>query len=101
MTLLALGFVHWVDACPNTVGTSVYTPAGYISTMGEFVERVAQELRGRLGWDCAVEMGVQTDFSQPMVLVNDTPLLPLFTTWDEKVFWDDLAIHQQNLQVQH
>jgi hypothetical protein len=46
-------------------------------------------------------MGVQTDFSQPMVLVNETPLFPLFQTWDEQLFWDDLALHQQNLNVEH
>ena len=98
VTLMALGFVYWVENCPSTVGTSSYAPAGYISTMGEFVERVAGELRRRLGLDCAVEMGAQTDFSQPMVLVNDTPIQHQFPEWDESGFWDQLASHQAYLQ---
>ena len=98
VTLMALGFVHWVEQCPDTVGTSSYAPAGYISTMGEFVERVASELRIRLGLECAVEMGTQTDFSQPMVLVNDTLLQHQFPEWDEADFWAELAEHQAYLQ---
>ena len=97
VSLLALGFVHWVEQCPSIVGTSSFAPSGYISTMGEFVERVARELRPRLGLECAVEMGTQTDFSQPMVLVNDTPIRSMFPTWDEHCFWDQMAAHQQNL----
>jgi UDP-glucose 4-epimerase len=95
VSLLALGFVHWVETCPSTVGKSSFLPSGYISTMGEFVERVARELRTRLGLECAVEMGVQTDFSQPMVLVNDTPILPMFPTWNEQHFWDQTAVYYQ------
>lgn len=95
--LMAHGFVHWVEQCPSTVGTSSYAPAGYISTMGEFVERVAAELRPRLNLACAVEMGTQTDFSQPMVLVNDNPLQHQFPSWNESQFWDALGQHQQHL----
>ena len=95
--LLAHGFVYWVEECPNTVGTSAFTPSGYISSMGEFVDKVAAEMRPRLGLACAVEMGSQTDFSQPMVLVNDTPLQHMFSEWNETEFWDLLAEHQLNL----
>ena len=95
---MALGFVQWVEDCPTTVGTSSYAPAGYISTMGEFVERVATELRSRLNLACAVEMGTQTDFSQPMVLVNDTPIQHQFPEWNESDFWTELAEHQSYLQ---
>jgi nucleoside-diphosphate-sugar epimerase len=96
--LMARGFSHWVQECPDTVGKSSYSPSGYISTMGEFVSKVASEMRERLGLKCAFELGVQTDFSQPMVLVNNAPLQHLFEDWDESAFWDDLAVHQKNLQ---
>ena len=43
--LLALGFADWVEKCPDTVGTSGYRPSGYVSTMAEFVERVAVAFR--------------------------------------------------------
>ena len=97
VTLMAQGFVHWVTHCPAHVGTSSYAPAGYISTMGEFAHRVAAELRPRLQLDCAVELGIQTDFSQPMVLVNDNPLQHQFSAWNEDLFWDSLADHQRYL----
>ena len=43
---------------------------------------------------------VTTDFSQPMVLVNDTPLGHMFDDWSEDSAWDALAKHQKYLQVQ-
>lgn len=84
--LWALEFVHWVEQCSSTVGTSVVAPSGYISTMRKFVERVARELRPRLGLKCIVEMRTQTYFSQPMVLVNDTPIRSVFPTWGNSIF---------------
>ena len=97
--LMALGFAYWVSECPDGVGTSSFAPSGYISTMGEFVNKVAIALRSRLGLSCDFELGEQTDFSQPMVLVNSTPLEHLFEAWSETRFWDDLAEHQRNLQL--
>lgn len=89
--LLALGFADWVQKCPETVGLSECRPSGYVSTMGEFVERVAKEFRIRLNLECAVDMAEQTDFSQPQTLVNDTPLQERFPEWDESRFWDEVV----------
>jgi len=90
ITLLALGFVHWVEQCPSTVGVSSFKPSGYISTMEDFIQRVAQVFRGATSWECVVDIEPQTDFSQPMKLVNDVPLMGLFQSWNEQVFWDSL-----------
>ena len=62
--------------------------------MGDFVDKVALEMRPRLGLDCNVILGPQTDFSQPMVLVNETPLGHMFDDWNEDSAWDALAEHQ-------
>ena len=94
VTLLAMGFAKWVEKCPETVGASSYAPSGYISTIDEFIERVAKAFRSRLNLECAVEMETQTERSQPMILVNKTPLQALFDEWDEKAFWDALVAHQ-------
>jgi len=89
--LLALGFADWVERCPATVGRSIYRPSGYVSTMAEFVRRLQRECRQRTGWACDVRFTKQTDFAQPLRLVNDVPLMPLFSAWDEQAFWDRLV----------
>ena len=88
--LLALGFTDWVERCPQTVGDSVFRPSGYVSTMGDFILRVQQESRVRTLWACNVDWLAQTDFLQPMKLVNDVPLMKLFPSWNEQGFWDAL-----------
>lgn len=88
--LLALGFTDWVERCPQTVGSSVFRPSGYVSTMGDFIQRVQQESRVRTIWACNVDWVTQTDFSQPMKLINDAPLMPIFFSWNEQRFWDSL-----------
>ena len=95
--LLAKGFVYWLENMPLQEPTSNFAPAGYISTMQDFVEKVAMEMRGRLSLDCAVRFAKQSDFSQPMVLVNDAPISHLFADWNEAQSWDALANHQQYL----
>jgi UDP-glucose 4-epimerase len=98
--LMAKGFVYWLENLPLEESTSVFAPAGMISTMGDFVEKVASEMRPRLGLACQVILGPQADFSQPMVLVNDTPLDHMFDDWNENIAWDALAAHQKYLQDQ-
>ena len=68
--------------------------------MAEFVERVAVAFRNRLHLDCAVDLVDQTDFSQPMTLVNDIPLQDRFPQWDERGFWDALIAHQLQMYDQ-
>lgn len=96
--LLAMGFAHWVEECSEHKGTSAFRPSGYVSTMAEFVGRLSTEFRRRVHWNCEAEMAEQTDCSQPMTLVNDTALQPLFSEWDEEAFWNELVQHQIRLQ---
>lgn len=98
--LMAKGFVYWLEHMPLEQKSSVFSPAGMISTMGDFVQKVASEMRPRLGLDCNVLLGTQSDFSQPMVLVNDSPLDHMFEDWQESEAWDALAQHQKYLQAQ-
>jgi UDP-glucose 4-epimerase len=96
--LLAHAFVHWVEKMPSELGRSVFDPAGYIGSMGDFVQKVAEAMRPRLGLSCRYGCAVQTDFSQPMVLVNSIPAEPLAPDWDESKAWDALAEHQKTLK---
>lgn len=96
--LLAKAFVYWLENLPLDQATSTFSPAGYVSTMQDFVEKVAVEMRSRLSLDCQVAFAKQSDFSQPMLLVNDAPVAHLFDDWKESEAWDALATHQQYLQ---
>ena len=66
-------------------------PSGYISKQGEFAERVAREVKARLGWACELKLARQEDFSEPLERVNTNPVAPLFPAWNESAAWDDFA----------
>jgi nucleoside-diphosphate-sugar epimerase len=59
-------------------------PSQYRETQGAFAERFARELEPRLGVPCRLELREQTDFSQPIQLVNTDPV-------DGPEPWDELA----------
>ena len=93
--LMAFAYRHWLETMPMEKGGSVFAPAGYVSSMGDFVSLVANEMRPRLGLNCEFSLGTQTDFSQPMILVNDNPVDSLFENWNPSTAWDSLAAYQQ------
>ena len=93
--LLAQAYVYWLEQMVCTPGSSVFAPSGYVGSMGDFVGRIAKEMRIRLGWPCAYHLEKQTDFSQPKTLVNSTPVLPLFEHWDPATAWEALAAYQR------
>lgn len=66
-------------------------PSGYISKQGEFAERVAREVKARLGWACELKLARQEDFSEPLERVNTNPIAPLLPAWNESAAWDDFA----------
>jgi hypothetical protein len=45
---------------------------------------------------CPVTIGVQTDFSEPMVRINTDPLDPSRLGWNEVEAWDELASYVPN-----
>ncbi len=49
-------------------------PSFYIETQGEFAERLAREMRQRVAALSPVKIGVQTDFSEPLVRINTDPI---------------------------
>lgn len=91
--LLAKAYVYWVENM--SAQKSVFAPCGYVSSMADFVDLVAKEMRPRLGLSCDFGLGTQSDFTQPMILVNDTPVSHLFNDWDSAKAWDALAQYQQ------
>ena len=91
VSLLARAYVRFVEGAPAPYRR--LNPSGYVSTQGEFAERLASELSGRIGVACPLELAEQTEFPEPRVRVNTDVLDHLDLAWDEARAWDDLAAY--------
>jgi UDP-glucose 4-epimerase len=94
VTLLALAYTRFVeDVVSASGGFRHLGPSGYVETQGDFSQRCARELEGRLGVACAVELVEQLDFPEPRQRVNIDRLDPAELGWDEARAWDELAVY--------
>lgn len=75
----------------SKMGAIKINPSGYIGKQGDFAQRVAREVRKRLGWECKLELARQEDFSEPLRRVNTDPAAPLVPGWNENAAWDAFA----------
>lgn len=66
-------------------------PSGYVENQGRFAQRFAQEMSARIGRPCEVRLGIQTDFSEPLMRVNTDPAAPEVPDWNETAAWDAIA----------
>jgi nucleoside-diphosphate-sugar epimerase len=93
--LLARAYAGYVASVVATKSGGRFGPSGYVETQGEFTHRVARELRPRLGLECRVEFGVQTDFSEPLIRVNTDLVDYAQYGFSESEAWDALVAHYQ------
>ncbi|MGO8766066.1 MAG: NAD-dependent epimerase/dehydratase family protein [Limisphaerales bacterium] len=90
--LMALAYGKFLErVVAMKSGEARINPSGYVETQGEFAQRVAREVRARLGWECGLELSKQEDFSEPLRRVNTEPMAPLFPAWNEGHAWDGFA----------
>ena len=90
--LLARAYVDFADrAATQTSGWISLSPSGYVESQGEFIARVAREVKPRTSWRCDFELLKQIDFAEPMVRSNRDPVAPLFPQWREAQAWDELV----------
>ena len=82
-------FVQRVSAMPG--GCAKINPSGYVGKQGEFAQRVAGEVKARLGWTCDLKLDRQEDFSEPVNRTNTEPASKLVPEWDESKAWDAFA----------
>jgi hypothetical protein len=82
-------------------GTSRLNPSGYVETHGAFTERVATQIRQRLGWDCEFELKSQVEFLEPRVRINTDGFDPSTLNWSETRAWDELANYYAQQMVYH
>lgn len=91
VSLLADAYVKFVSEMSAGKGRGKLNPSGYVETQGAFAERFAAAMRPRLGLKCALELGVQTDFAEPLMRVNTDSAARYVGDWDEAAAWDQAA----------
>lgn len=90
--LLASAYVKYVSEVAESTGKdSKLNPSGYIETQGDFAQRFAIAMRERLPLECRLELGSQTDFSEPLMRVNTQSAAHYVKDWDEASAWDEVA----------
>ena len=91
VSLLAKAYARFVgaDAAPGTV--RCLNPSGYPESQGAFAERLRREAEARLGRPCGLELGAQTEFSEPLVRINTDLLDVPALEWSEAQAWDEFV----------
>lgn len=89
--LLALAYARLAQSVGTSEHLSRLNPSGYVESQGAFAERFASAMRERLGYDCGLDLQVQTEFPEPVVRINTQPAAADFPAWNETSSWDRLA----------
>jgi UDP-glucose 4-epimerase len=90
--LLAAAYAKFVEKVAATKEPLLkINPSGYVEKQGEFAQRVAREVKSRLGWACEVKLSKQEDFSEPLHRANTEPAAALMLKWNESKAWDAFA----------
>jgi UDP-glucose 4-epimerase len=93
--LLAAAYAGLTARLLDGAGTAFGRPAGFIGTQAAFAERLAAEMRPRLGLPCEVDSLPQPELAEPERRVNSDPAIP--PDWDAAAFWDDYAAYYRRL----
>jgi nucleoside-diphosphate-sugar epimerase len=91
VSLLARAYARFAEGLAGMPGLSRLSPSGYVESQGAFTLRLAEEMRGRLGLPCPVELKGQVDFPEPRVRINTDALDAKALGWDEAAAWDEMA----------
>jgi nucleoside-diphosphate-sugar epimerase len=91
VSLLAKAYRKFVETIATDDGAKRLNPSGYIESQGAFANRMASEMKPRLGKPCELELAKQEVFDEPRIRVNfDTSYLDS-VTWNESEAWDQMA----------
>jgi UDP-glucose 4-epimerase len=95
VSLLAAAYVKFAGEIASGACRDRLSPSGYVEAQGAFAERFAAAMRPRLGMECKLELGKQTDFSEPLMRVNVDAATRYVPNWSETA-WDAVAEAQHN-----
>lgn len=91
VSLLAKAYADFVLQVAQSKRSARFAPTQYVESQGAFAQRFALEMGKRSTVDCRVKIGVQTDFSEPMVRINVDPVDGEKLGWSEAAAWDEIA----------
>ena len=84
--LLARCYRHFVEG-----DLTHLSPSGYVMRQGDFAKVFSQQMEGRLGLPCPLQMAEQSHFDEPRVRIGRDFCGGAPFGWDEKRAWDQLA----------
>ena len=93
VSLLAKAYANFVIDVVQSKRSARLAPTQYVESQGAFAQRFGAEMGKRSRLDCAVKIGVQTDFSEPMVRINTDPVDSEKLGWNEAAAWDAIAAY--------
>jgi UDP-glucose 4-epimerase len=96
VSLLAAAYAKFVGEIASGACRDRLSPSGYVEAQGAFAERFAAAMRPRLGMECKLELGKQTDFSEPLMRVNVDAATRYVGSWNEAAAWDAVAEAHHN-----
>jgi UDP-glucose 4-epimerase len=91
ISLLAKGYVKFIEEFPTGVALHRIHPSGYTESQGDFTLRFAREMRERIKLPCNVELKEQSIFPEPHVRINTDIINDKELVWNEKAAWDGIA----------
>jgi UDP-glucose 4-epimerase len=83
VSLLAAAYAKFAGEIASGACRDRLSPSGYVEAQGAFAERFAAAMRPRLGMECKLELGKQTDFSEPLMRVNVDAATRYVANWSE------------------
>ena len=93
---LAEEYVRAVESASVQPGYTHFGPSCYVSTQGEFAQRVVRAVQPRLGLPCELRLADQEHFAEPRVRINTDPIDPASYSVDEAAAWGALADYYQS-----
>jgi len=91
VSLLAKAYQNFAEQIGGDSGRSQLNPSGYVESQGAFAQRLASEMKSRLGKPCELELAEQKAFDEPRNRINfDQPDIAALN-WDELGAWDVMA----------
>ena len=89
--LLARAYLHYAANLAAGTAPPALFPSGYVGSQADFAQRYAREVGSRLNLACELEIGVQSDFLEPLMRINTDPASVYVGGWDEHRSWDAVA----------
>ena len=91
VSLLAKAYCNFAETIAGGTNRLQLNPCGYVESQGAFAQRLATEMKIRLGKPCELALVKQAVFDEPRIRVNfDQPDIAAMD-WDESNAWDQMA----------